>query len=139
MAKFIIIGIFLVIIIVVGIFYRQFFLPEPFQTVPETGRTVEIEIIARENQWRFDPENFEIHAGDKVILNIFNEDKYDHGLAIEAYGINKRMPPKKWIRIEFIANRLGTFPFYCSVPCGRGEVNGEKRDHFDMIGKIIVK
>lgn len=139
MKKFLIIGILLVIITIGGIFYRQFYLPESLKTVPESGRTVEIEIRAKENQWRFEPENIEVQPGDKVILNIFNEDEYDHGLAIEAYGINRRMPPKSWIKIEFIANRLGGFPFYCSVTCGGGTVDGEKRNHFDMIGEIIVK
>lgn len=139
MKKFLIIGILLAIVFAVGIFYRQILLPKTLKTVPETGKTIKIEMRAKENQWRFEPDNIEIQAGDKVILNVFNEDDYDHGLAIEAYGINKRMPPKSWVKIEFTANRLGDFPFYCSVPCGGGEVNGGKRNHYDMIGKIIVK
>lgn len=139
MKKFLIVGILLAVVIIVGVFYRQFFLPEPFKTVPETGKTLEIEMRAKENQWRFEPDNIEIQAGDRVILNVFNEDNYDHGLAIEAYGINKRLPPKSWVKVEFTANRLGEFPFYCSVSCGGGVVHGEKRSHYDMTGKIIVQ
>ncbi len=139
MKKFIFLGIFAVIVLAFGIFYRSFLLPPERQTVPETGNTVEIEIRAIKDEWRFDPDYFEVEAGDKVILNIFNEDDYDHGLALEAFGINKRMPPNSWTKLEFVANRTGEFPFYCSVSCGSGEVNGIKRTHFDMTGKMIVK
>ncbi len=139
MKIFLILGGFVVVVIILGVFYRSFLLPPELQTVEESGKTVEVEMIAIENEWRFDPDYFEVGVGDKVVINFFNEDEYDHGFALEAYGINKRLPPKEWVKLEFLANRAGEFPFYCSVSCGGGEVNGEKRNHFDMVGKMVVK
>lgn len=126
--KFLLIGIVILIVFIGGIIYRNFFLPQA--SVPPSGRILEIEMRVLENQWKFEPDLIEVSAGDKVILNVFNEDSYDHGLAIEAFGINKRLIPKEWTKIEFLANRKGEFIFYCSVPCGKG--------HYDQKGKIIV-
>ena len=139
MKKFIIIAIFVAVVTVLGIFYRSSFLPPALQTVEESGKTIEIEMITVKNEWRFDPDYFEVGVGDKVVINFYNEDEYDHGFALEAYGINKRLPPKEWVKLEFIAGRTGEFPFYCSVSCGSGLVNGVKRTHFDMIGKMMVR
>ncbi|GMQ95048.1 MAG: hypothetical protein BMS9Abin13_158 [Patescibacteria group bacterium] len=139
MKKFIIIAIFIAVVILLGLFYRNFLLPEALQTVEESGKTIEIEMRAIKNEWRFDPDYFEVGAGDRVVINFYNEDDYDHGFALEAYGINKRLPPKEWVKLEFVAGRVGEFPFYCSVSCGSGVVDGVKRTHFDMVGKMMVR
>ncbi len=46
---------------------------------------------------------------------------------------------KKCSFLVYLVTQEGEFPFYCSVPCGEGEVDGKKRTHFDMIGKVKVK
>ncbi len=66
-----------------------------------------------------------------VRLHIYNEDSYDHGFAIEAFGINKRLFPRRQTDIEFIASRAGSFQFYCSVPCGEG--------HYEQVGTLFVE
>ena len=127
-----------VLLIVGGVVYRVFFLPQ--SSVPVTTGTVrEITIVAKKNQWRFQPEEIEINRGDKVVATVINEDSYDHGIAIDAFGISQRMPANSTIKIEFVATQEGDFPFYCSVPCGEGIVDGKKRTHFDMIGKLKVR
>lgn len=118
--------------------YRAFFLPEASAPVT-TGKVREITITAKKNEWRFVPEDIELERGDKVIATVINEDDYDHGIAFEAFGISKRMPAKSTIKVEFVVTQEGDFPFYCSVPCGEGMVDGKKRTHFDMIGKLHVK
>ncbi len=126
------------IIISGGIAYRTIFLPQ--SSVPvTTGKVREITIVARKDQWRFDPEIIEADRGDKIIATIINEDNYDHGIAIDAFGISQRMPANQTIKIEFVVTQEGDFPFYCSVPCGEGKVEGKKRGHFDMIGKLHVR
>lgn len=138
MNKYFIITIVAVLIIVGGIVYKQFLLPE--SSVPVvTGEVRYITITAKKNEWRFLPETIEINRGDKVVATVINEDDYDHGFAIDAFGVSQRMPANSTITVEFTATQAGDFPFYCSVPCGEGEVNGVKRTHFDMIGKIQVK
>ncbi len=127
-----------VVIVGGGIVYRVFFLPE--SSVPvTTGKTREITIVAKKNEWRFVPEVIEAERGDKIIATVVNEDDYDHGFAIEAFGISQRMPAKSTIKVEFVVTQEGDFPFFCSVPCGEGDVGGKHRTHFDMIGKLHVK
>lgn len=132
--------IFIVGLVVIGggVFYRTNLL-DPEKVPVTTGIVREVTIIAKKNEWRFTPENIEVNRGDKVIMTVVNEDEYDHGIAIDAFGISQRMPAKQTIKIEFVATQAGDFPFYCSVPCGEGEVDGKLRTHFDMIGKMQVR
>lgn len=127
-----------ILIVAGGIIYRVFLLPE--SSVPVvTGKIREITVIAHKDQWSFDPEIIEAERGDKIIATIINEDDYDHGIALDAFGVSQRMPANGTIKVEFIVTQEGDFPFYCSVPCGEGAVNGKKRGHFDMVGKLHVR
>ncbi len=138
MNKYIILIILAVVIIGGGIAYRVYLLPQ--KSVPVTsGKTREITITAKKDQWRFDPEVIEVDRGDKVILHMVNEDNYDHGVAIDKFGISQRMGPNATTNIEFVATQEGDFPLYCSVPCGEGEVDGKHRGHVDMVGKLHVR
>src|SRR3989338_2113498 len=137
MNKYLIIIIFIVLVIAAGVVYREFFLAEESKPV-ETGEVREITIVAKKNEWRFEPDEFIANRGDRVIATVVNEDDYDHGFAIDALGISQRIPAKATITIEFVATRPGDFQYYCSVPCGEGDTGGEHRDHFDMIGTIKV-
>lgn len=138
MNKYIILIILGALLIGGGIAYRQFLLPE--KSVPVTTGTVrEITITARKDRWSFDPEIIDVNRGDKIVATIINEDSYDHGIALDAFGISQRMPAQSTIKVEFVATQEGDYPFYCSVPCGEGEVDGTKRGHFDMVGKLHVR
>lgn len=131
----ILIGVF---IIGGGVFYRTYLLPEASRPV-ETGKIREITITSQKDRWNFMPEIIEVDRGDRIILTIVNEDDYDHGIALDAFGISQRMPANSTIKIEFVVTQEGEFPFYCSVPCGEGIVDGKKRTHFDMVGKLHVR
>src|SRR3989344_6435846 len=128
MNKFVIIAIFAVVLIGVGIVYNIYFRAPEIAPIKPTGNVVEINITANKNKW--DPTLITVKAGDTVKINLINEDPYDHGFAIEAFGINKRMLVKQKATIEFVASKKGDFPFYCSVPCGEG--------HFEQTGHFIV-
>lgn len=134
---FILIGM-TVLILGGGIFYRLVLLPQ--SSVPvETGVVKNFTIIAKENGWEWEPETIEVDRGDRIKLEVINEDEYDHGLAIDAFGVSQRMPAKSTINVEFVVTQVGDFQYYCSVPCGEGIVDGKKRTHFDMIGVIKVR
>ena len=138
MNKYVILIIIIVLLIAAGIGYREFLLPE--KSVPvTTGKIREITIVADKDEWRFTPEVIEAERGDKIVATIINEDNYDHGIAIDAFGVSQRMPANGTIKVEFVVTQEGDFPFYCSVPCGEGVVDGQKRGHFDMVGKIHVR
>jgi len=126
------------LIVIGGVLYRVFLLPE--SSVPVvTGKVREITIVSKKDTWSFQPEIIEAVRGDKIIATIINEDNYDHGISIDAFGVSQRMPANGTIKVEFIVTQEGDFPFYCSVPCGEGEVDGQKRGHFDMVGKMHVR
>ncbi len=128
MNKFVIIAIFAVVLIGVGIVYNIYFRAPEIAPIKPTGNAVEINITANKNKW--DPKLITVKAGDTVKINLINEDPYDHGFAVEAFGINKRMFAKQKTSVEFIASKKGDFIFYCSVPCGEG--------HFEQTGRLIV-
>src|SRR3989344_7135152 len=127
-----------VIIISGGIVYQRFLRPQSLNPV-STGNTREITIVDKKDEWRFIPEEIEAQRGDKIVATVINEDDYDHGIAIDALGVSQRMPAHSTITVEFVVTQEGDFPFYCSVPCGEGMVEGKKRTHFDMIGVFKVR
>ena len=138
MNKYLILIIIAVVLMGAGIGYRAFFLPK--SSVPvTTGKVREITITSQKNKWNFNPELIEVDRGDTVKLTVINEDNYDHGFALDAFGISQRMPANSTIHIEFVVTQEGDFPYYCSVPCGDGIVDGKKRGHFDMVGRIHVR
>ncbi len=127
-SQILIFGLFLVI---TGVIYQNFYRPEEIGPIEPSGNVLEINMRVLQNQWTFEPNNIQVRPGDKVILRIFNEDTYDHGFAMEAFGVNRRLFPKRETVVEFVASKLGTFGFYCSVPCGEG--------HYDQTGVLIVE
>ena len=92
-----------------------------------TGKTKEISVTAR--QWEFEPNPIIVSKGDKVKLSIKSID-VTHGFALPDFGINSRLNPGETTVIEFMADKTGSFSFFCSVQCGSG--------HGDMRGTLIV-
>ena len=95
MNKFISISIFAFWLIVSGVVYQTFYRPAEIAPITPNGTIVAIPMRSVANEWRFDPDLITAQAGDTVILKIFNEDSYDHGFALEAFGVNKRLFPQR--------------------------------------------
>lgn len=91
------------------------------------GDVIEIDLTAK--QWEFEPQLIEVNLGDKVELHVESVD-VSHGIVIPEYGISERLNPGEDVHAEFIADKKGTFNFYCNVPCGAG--------HSGMNGIIVV-
>lgn len=138
MNKYFILIAIAMIIIGGGVVYQQFIRPKSSAPVT-TGVVREITIVAKKNEWRFIPETIEVNQGDKIVMTAINEDDYDHGIGIDAFGISQRMPANSTITFDFVVTQAGEFPMYCSVPCGEGDVDGKKRTHFDMISTLQVR
>lgn len=130
MNKFIKIALFGLFLLITGIIYQNFYRPGEIAPVKASGNVVEIQMRVLQDQWTFEPNDIRVKAGDTVRLHIFNEDTYDHGFALEAFGVNRRLFPKRETTVEFVASKEGSFGFYCSVPCGEG--------HYDQTGVLIV-
>lgn len=130
MNKYLSLLIFTIFLFGSGWTYANFFRPKEIGGVKPTGKIIEINMRVLRDKWRWDPAEIKIRAGDKVRLKIYNEDTYDHGFAIDIYGVNRRLFPKTETLIEFTASLVGKFKYYCSVPCGEG--------HYDQIGTMFV-
>jgi cytochrome c oxidase subunit II len=92
---------------------------------PESVR----EITLNARQFAFDPAIIRVNRGDRVILTVQAADVV-HGLYVDGYGVNLRVAPGTSQRVEFVADRAGTFRYRCAVTCGSM--------HPFMIGELIV-
>ena len=97
-------------------------------TSSDSSETKEFDIVAR--QWNFNPDTITVNEGDTVILNI-NSIDVNHGFAIKEFGVSESLNPGNTVRVEFIADRKGSFSFFCNVQCGSG--------HTRMRGTLIVE
>ena len=88
----------------------------------------EFNIVAK--KWDFNPSTIIVNKGDTVKLNIESID-VAHGIVILDFGVNEKLEPGKTTNIEFIADKEGTFSFFCNVFCGSG--------HSEMRGTLIVQ
>jgi heme/copper-type cytochrome/quinol oxidase subunit 2 len=94
----------------------------PAQTVKD------IKMTAR--KYEFNPSIIRVKQGDQVRLEITSLDR-DHGIKLEAFGVDQLLPKHKTTIIEFTADKAGTFPFVCSHFCGLG--------HKHMKGELVVE
>ncbi len=97
-------------------------------TTPQSTTVKEFTMTAK--QWAFDPSEIRVKAGDTVRLKVKSID-VTHGFSLPDFNIDEKLEPGKEVAVEFIANKKGTFTFFCSVLCGQG--------HKDMKGTLVVE
>ena len=78
----------------------------------------------------FNPNTITVKQGQTIRLTAGSLD-VPHGLAISEYEIDIYLNNLSSQTVEFVANKAGRFPIYCSVPCGSG--------HGAMQGVLIVE
>jgi len=100
--------------------------PEP-ETTPQVI-VKEFNIVAK--RWDFDPEIIIVDLGDTVMMHVESID-VSHGFSLSSFGVNERLNPGQTTDIEFVADKKGSFTFFCNVFCGSG--------HGGMRGKLIVE
>jgi len=82
----------------------------------------------------FTPDIIRVKKGDTVHLHITNvEQAHDatHGFTIGSYNVHSSLEPGKHVDITFVADREGTFPFYCTEFCSAL--------HLEMAGYLLVE
>lgn len=116
-------------------------LPTPPSRVSDQGVVV-INMTTR--SWRFDPQvvsgtdiasasssasagafaetSIKVKLGSRVIIYITNlEPNQPHGFGLEEFGIpSVTNPPQQTVEVKFVADKEGTFTFFCTVFCGTG-------------------
>ena len=95
---------------------------------PAAGAAHEIQMTAK--KYEFDPGTITVKKGERVKLVITALDK-DHGIKIEAFGVEQILKKGVPTTVEFSADKAGEFPFVCSKFCGFG--------HGKMKGKLIIE
>jgi len=86
-----------------------------------------ITIVA--SRYKFMPDTIKVRLGEQVRLIVTSIDA-THGLNLSEFKVNMVIEPGKTETAEFIADKEGTFSFFCKVYCGEG--------HSNMRGKFIV-
>lgn len=93
-----------------------------------TGETKEFRVEAF--QFGYEPSVIEVNEGDTVRIIASSRD-VSHGLVISQFGVNLFLGSDGTEQTaEFVADKKGTFSFFCNVPCGSG--------HGSMRGLLIV-
>jgi cytochrome c oxidase subunit II len=105
--------------------------PAPEPDARLSGRVVngvrEIEIEA--SQFEFTPDSIIVNQNEEVRLILTTAD-VAHGIGLSQFGINATVNPGETTMIEFTADTVGVFTFFCTVPCGPG--------HGAMTGQLEV-
>lgn len=81
-------------------------------------------------QWEFIPGTITVNEGDRVLLSITSVD-VAHGFALKQFGVSVKLEPGKTETVEFVADKKGTYSFFCNVLCGSG--------HGGMRGTLVVQ
>jgi nitrous-oxide reductase len=100
--------------------------------VERSGQNATIKLVAVRSS--FEPSKIEVNQGDKVTIYITNiEQTTDelHGFGLGEYNINVVIDPGETKTIEFVADKPGVFPYYCTNFCSAL--------HQEMQGYLLVK
>lgn len=80
------------------------------------------------NYWRSGfkrVEEIEVNEGDEVIFRLISADVH-HGFALPAFGITDPViRPGDVTEVRFIADKVGSFEFFCTIRCGSTHDNME--------------
>jgi nitrous-oxide reductase len=82
----------------------------------------------------FTPDVIRAKQGDRVIIHMTNvETARDatHGFAIPAYNIQTSLDPGEVLSVDFVADRTGSFAFYCTEFCSAL--------HLEMQGWLLIE
>ncbi|MFW6059447.1 MAG: Sec-dependent nitrous-oxide reductase [Phycisphaeraceae bacterium] len=102
------------------------------ERIERDGDTVHVYMTAVRSH--FSPEHVEVNEGDTVVFHITNVERAmdaTHGFAMPAYNINASLEPSESVTIELVADKPGTFTYYCSEFCSAL--------HLEMAGYFLVK
>jgi nitrous-oxide reductase len=102
------------------------------ERIERNGKDVHVYMTAVRSH--FTPDVVRVKKGDTVHLHITNvEQAHDatHGFTVGSYNVHTSLEPGKHVDITFVADRAGTFPFYCTEFCSAL--------HLEMAGYLLVE
>lgn len=100
------------------------------QGQPGGRREHVVEVEMTTEQWEFGPPVLRVRQGDTVVLRIESLDVV-HGFGLPEFRVDQPTPPGRVTTIRFVADKPGTYTYFCTVFCGTG--------HPDHRGTLIVE
>jgi len=100
--------------------------------IERNGNHVTVKMTAVRSN--FEPNKVEVNLGDLVTIYLTNiEQTTDeiHGFGLTQYNINVAIDPGETKTIEFVADKVGVYPYYCTSFCSAL--------HQEMQGYLLVK
>jgi nitrous-oxide reductase len=101
------------------------------KTVRSNGK---VEVWMTAIRSHFNPEHIIAKQGDDVVIHITNIERArdaTHGFGIDGYNINLSLEPGESQTVEFIADKAGVYPYYCTEFCSAL--------HLEMMGYLMVE
>ncbi|MBC7596375.1 MAG: Sec-dependent nitrous-oxide reductase [Kineosporiaceae bacterium] len=101
------------------------------ERIKRNGRVVDV--YATLMRSHFTPEQIPVTVGDTVRLHVTNIESTEnatHTLAVPAHNIQVTLDPGEVVNVEFKADRVGSFAFYCAQFCSAL--------HMEMYGWLLV-
>jgi len=80
--------------------------------------------------WKFRPDTIRVKKGTRVLIEFVSRDA-SHSFVLKAYKLKVPLPEGKTDKVEFVADKVGTFSWRCGRPCGNGCAK--------MRGQLIVE
>lgn len=80
------------------------------------------------------PERITVNKGDNVTIYMTNLERAQdetHGFTVDNYNIHGSLEPGETTELNFVADREGVFPYYCTEFCSAL--------HLEMMGYLMVK
>lgn len=110
----------------------------PYATLPGDERIVRepgvVRVFGTVVRSHINPERIEVRKGDRVIIHLTTLERAQdqvHGFGVHGYNAHMSLEPGKTSTVEFIADKEGVFPYYCTEFCSAL--------HLEMMGYLLVK
>ncbi|MCC6969678.1 MAG: cupredoxin domain-containing protein, partial [Phycisphaerales bacterium] len=100
--------------------------------VVRNGNKVTVNMTAIRSH--FTPEHVMLEEGDHVTWRLVAMEQTKdatHGFCIGGYNVNLSIEPGEYTEFEFVADKPGTYPFYCTEFCSAL--------HLEMMGYLHIK
>jgi nitrous-oxide reductase len=94
----------------------------------------EVEVHMTAVRSKYGLNDFTVSQGDRVTITVTNIETVrdmSHGFAVDTYGINVALDPGQTRTVSFVADRPGTYWYYCTWFCSAL--------HLEMRGRMLVE
>jgi len=96
---------------------------------PAAGTVKEFSVVG--TSYKFTPATLTVNKGDTVRITFKSQGGMTHDLVIDEFGVaTSQLGDEEEEEVEFVADKAGTFTYYCSV--------GNHRQ-MGMVGKLVVQ